>query len=42
MAFSNNSRLTLADSLNVDECQVTQRLTNRAFITLLANAKRPE
>ena len=42
MAFSNNSRLTLADSLNVDECQVTQRLTNRAIITLLANAKRPE
>ena len=42
MAFSNNSRLTLAASLNVDECQVTQRLTTRAFITLLANAKRPE
>lgn len=42
MAFSNNSRFTLADSLNVDECQVTRRLTNRAFITLLADAKRPE
>lgn len=42
MAFSSNSSFALSNCLNVDEYQLTQRLTNRAFMTLLVNAKLPE
>lgn len=42
MAFSRNSRFALAGSLDVDESQLTCRPSNRAFLTLLANAKRSE
>ena len=42
LVFSSNTPFTLSNSLNVDEFQLTERLSNRAFMTLLANARTEE
>ena len=42
MAFSRNKWPALSERLDIDESQLTCRPSNRVFMTLLVNAKRPQ